>query len=86
MGRQNQRNARDEAPSNNNGEKKRPWGNVYAVTPGGPDADRDDWLPLGAVWENSDGSLSATLKVEPLAWRDIRTERRIVVQRRRDDR
>lgn len=62
-------------------ESKAPWGHAYAII---ADGERDLWLDIGAAWENKDGSISLSLRVEPLAWRNPNVERRIVVQPRRE--
>lgn len=69
------------ATSKKRDEKKRPWGNAYFVQDLGEDKTR--WIELGPVWEHQDGEgLDFTLAVEPIAWRDSRVERRIVIRKR----
>jgi hypothetical protein len=55
----------------------KPWGYAQAVVPGGNE--KDEWVELGPVWRTEKGNLTFTLRTEPLAWRDIRTPRRIVI-------
>lgn len=68
-------------------EKKKPWGDAFAIKPGREMADgelaRDVWIPLGPVWESDQGNFSLTLDSEPIHWRDARTERRVVITRRK---
>lgn len=72
-------------PGNKRDEKKRPWGNAYFVQnpPGDDDDAKAKWIELGPVWQHQDGEgLDFTLAVEPIAWRDSRVERRIVIRKR----
>ena len=67
-------------------EKKKPWGDAYAIKPGRESADgevsRDIWIPLGPVWESEQGNFSLTLDSEPIHWRNPNIERRVVITRR----
>jgi len=60
---------------------KKPWGDAYAIKPA-RDADKDQWLQLGPVWESERGNFSFTLDLEPLHWRQAGAERRIIITRR----
>jgi hypothetical protein len=67
-------------------EKKKPWGDAYAIKPGREGADgevgRDIWIGLGPVWESEQGNFSFTLDSEPIHWRNPNVERRVVITRR----
>jgi len=70
-------------------QKKQPWGDVFAVVPHVAFIDsydkKDDYLEIGVAWFNErDGrtSIAFTLNLEPVAWKDPNTVRRIVVQKR----
>jgi len=60
-------------------QRKPPWGDAKAIV---QRAKRDIWITLGPVWESESGSLSFTIEAEPLAWRDMRVERRVVLVKR----
>jgi len=69
-------------------EKKQPWGDVFAVAPapsGSSEDARDQWLEIGVAWYNEhDGrhSLSFTLAIEPVVWKDPQVVRKVVIQKR----
>lgn len=62
---------------------RKPWGDAFALVPG--PTRKDVWVNLGAVWENSDGSLALTMTSEPLAWRNPEVERRVQIRIRKQD-
>ena len=58
----------------------KPVADVFASLPGPRPNSKDRLVPLGAVWKvGENGGLSMTLASEPLAWRDPRHERRLVI-------
>lgn len=60
-----------------------PWGDAFAPEEvGSGNQKKTIWVELGPVWKGERGSLSFTLRVEPLHWREYATERRIVVRER----
>lgn len=67
-------------------EKKKPWGDAYAIKPGRELADgelaREVWIPLGPVWQSEQGNFSLTLDSEPIHWRNPNAERRVVITKR----
>lgn len=67
-------------------EKKKPWGDAYAIKPGRETNDgevlKDIWVPLGPVWQSEQGNYSFTLDSEPIHWRNPNVERRVVITRR----
>lgn len=65
--------------------KKQPWGAAYAVIQSTQEGQNSRFLRLGAVWETENGNLSATLELEPIAWKDPAYARRIVFSRRNDE-
>ena len=73
-------------------EKRKPWGDAYAIKPGRETPDgrtgemlegKEIWINLGPVWESAQGNFSFVLDVEPLHWRNPNTERRVVITKRK---
>jgi len=63
--------------------KRLPVGDAVAQIDRGNDQ-RSDWVPLGPVWATRNGHLTVTLASEPLAWRDPKTKRRVLIRLRAD--
>lgn len=67
-------------------EKKKPWGDAYAIKPGRESGDgelgKEIWIQLGPVWQSEQGNFSFTLDAEPIHWRNPNVERRVVITRR----
>ena len=61
------------------GKGKRPWGDALAIVGNGDEA---KWIRLGPVWKNEDGSYTANLEAEPVAWSSPRCERRLQFRQR----
>jgi hypothetical protein len=63
-----------------NENKRKPWG--FAAAPIEREVNgqkQTNWVDIGAVWQAESGALSITLDVEPVAWRDIRVRRVLVI-------
>jgi hypothetical protein len=73
-------------------QKKQPWGDAFAVVPppsGSSEDAKDQWLEIGVAWYNErDGrhSLSFTLAIEPVVWKDPQVVRNVVIQKRNNAR
>ncbi len=68
-------------------DKKKPWGDAYAIKPGRENTDngeqsRDVWVPLCPVWQSEQGNFSLTIDSEPIHWRNPNAERRVVITKR----
>lgn len=65
-------------------QKKQPWADALAPLEvnNGDGEVSTVWIDLGPVWKNENGSLQLTLRSEPLHWRHLQAERRIVIKPR----
>ncbi len=63
-----------------------PWGDAFAPEEvGSGNAKKTIWVELGPVWMGEKGALSLTLRVEPIFWRELAVERRIVIRKRESE-
>lgn len=64
--------------------KKQPWGDVFHVEQ--LSEDKSKWVKLGVAWRHEDGKgFDFTLDAEPIAWKDPKCERRVVIRKRDQD-
>ena len=60
-----------------------PWGDAFAPEEvGSGNTKKTLWVELGPVWQGESGAFSLTLRVEPIFWRELAVERRIVIRKR----
>jgi hypothetical protein len=60
----------------------KPWGTAWAIIPNPNTQNKDNWVKVGPVWQNDDGSFTAVLEAEPVAWGSPRCERRLQFRKR----
>lgn len=60
----------------------KPWGAAWAIIPNPNTQGKDNWVKLGPVWANDDGSFTSVLEAEPVAWGSPRCERRVQFRKR----
>lgn len=58
-------------------EKRKPDATAFAVI---KREKKDEWIRLGPVWRNKDGSLGFTMQTEPIAWKAPACPRKVVIQ------
>jgi hypothetical protein len=82
----NRANHRQEDNRRNNmaDSEKKPVGDAYAIIDPQNSRERDakaDFVHVGAVWENQDGSLQVLMFAEPIAWRSpVHSPRKIQIR------
>lgn len=61
---------------------KRPVANLVALVEGPNDKTR--YLEIGALWVTAKGTLSGTIELEPVAWKDPAVPRNVIISPLKD--